>query len=113
MSREETISQAAKTFLKAASYIRQYGWQKTGMSVHGQPRCSMGALESANPKARWDRKLSSLMYNSLYQELNGMTLTQFNYRYNNGEKVAQLYDRVAASLLEQLQPEPLLSSSWK
>jgi hypothetical protein len=58
----------------------------------------MGALASAHPKTQWDNGLSRLMYQRLYKELNGISLTQFNYQYNNGEKVAQLYERVAASL---------------
>jgi len=33
-----------------------------------------------------------------YQKLDGMTLTQFNYKFNNGSKVAHLYEEVAASL---------------
>ncbi len=31
------------------------------------------------------------MYQKLYDELNSIGLTEFNYRYNNGEKVAQFW----------------------
>jgi hypothetical protein len=91
---------AVDIFLKAAAYIREYGWQRSGMSTDGQPRCSMGALESAYPKENWDEKLSRMMYRTLYDELNGLSLTQFNYKYNDGEKVAKLYERTAAKLQE-------------
>lgn len=91
-------AQAANIFLKAAAYIRRYGWQKEGMGQHGQPRCSMGALASAYPQQRWDKYLASLMYQTLYEELDGLSLTQYNYKFKNGEKVAQLYERVAEKL---------------
>jgi hypothetical protein len=100
MNERELKRQAAQIFLKAAEYIRQHGWQVSGMSVHGQPRCSMGALESAHPKLRWEKDLSSLMYDTLYKELNGISLTQFNYKYKSGEKVAELFERTAASLAQ-------------
>ena len=99
MTAYETRRQAAKLFLNAASYIQKYGWQKKGMGVHGQPRCSMGALASANAQSRWGKNLASLMYKALYEELDGMTLTQFNYKFNDGNKVAHLYKQVARSLL--------------
>lgn len=99
MSKQEEIKvQAAKIFVKAADYIRKYGWQKTGMSAHGQPRCSMGALASAHPRHRWSKSLSNIMYQTLYEELGGLSLTQFNYKFESGEKVAQLYERVAKKL---------------
>lgn len=91
-------SQAAEVFLRAAAYVRKYGWQRSGMGLHGQPRCSMGALASAHRERVWDRDLSALMYNELREELNGISLTQFNYRHNDGEKVAELYERTAAKL---------------
>lgn len=99
MSEDKIKSQAASIFLKAAVYIRQYGWQKEGMSEHGRPRCSMGALASAYRQVEWDRQLSGLMYETLYDELDGVSLTQYNSRCNDGEKVAQLYEHVAAKLL--------------
>jgi hypothetical protein len=89
--------QAATIFIKAAQYIREYGWQVEGMSIDGQPRCSMGALASARP-GRWDEDLAELMYSTLYDELNGISLTQFNHKYKSGEKVARLYERVATKL---------------
>ena len=99
---DSTIYLAATIYLRAASYIRTYGWQVTGMGVHGGPRCSMGAVSSAYPKKKWDRDLSQIMYSSLYDELDGMTLTAFNYKYRDGEKVAKLYERVARNLLQTL-----------
>lgn len=68
------------------------------MSAHGKPRCSMGALASAHPAQKWDEGLSNLMYDSLYKELDGMSLTDFNYKFKSGEKVARLYERVARRL---------------
>jgi hypothetical protein len=99
MNERELNHTAAQIFLNAAKYIRMYGWQLSGMAKHGQPRCSMGALESAYPKARWEKDLASFMYRTLCKELNGMSLTQFNYKYKNGEKVAQLYEKVANLLI--------------
>jgi len=101
MKRIETRNEATEIFLNAARYIRQYGWQEKGMSVDGQPRCSMGALASAHPKSKWNKKLASLMYQALYEELNGKTLTQFNYKFKDGNKVANLYEQVARSLTRQ------------
>ena len=92
-------SQGAAIFRRAAAYIRSHGWQKEGMGHDGQTRCSMGALASAYPKKRWDKDLARAMYQSLYDELNGQTLTQFNYKYHDGEKVAQLFERVANKLV--------------
>jgi len=89
--------QAAGIFLKAAAYIRTYGWQRSGMGLYGQPRCSMGALASAHIERKWDGELSDLMYKELREELHGISLTQFNYRHD-GEQVARLFERVARRL---------------
>jgi len=89
---------AANIFLKAAGYIRKYGWQKSGMSVHGKPRCSMGALASAYQKEKWDDDLAYLMYKSLYDELDGISLTQFNEQVRSVLEVALLFERVASKL---------------
>jgi hypothetical protein len=40
----EVETHAARIFLKAADYIRKYGWQKEGMGEYWAPRCSMGAF---------------------------------------------------------------------
>ena len=98
MSNQGLRVQAAGILLKAADYIRQYGWQVEGMGQHGRPRCSMGALASASPVKNWDQRLSDMMYRTLYQELNGLTLTQFNHKYNDGEQVARLFERTALKL---------------
>lgn len=90
--------QAASIFIKAANYIRQHGWQVSGMGQDGLPRCSMGALESAYPEPVWDQKLSQTMYDALYKQLNGLSLTEFNYKYRNGDKVARLFEQTASSL---------------
>lgn len=94
----EVHSQAADIFEKAATYIREYGWQVTGMGRHGMPRCSMGALASAHPDVIWDKELSVLMHQKLNAELNGLCLTEFNYQFNDGEKVARLFEQVASYL---------------
>jgi hypothetical protein len=99
MGETGTRVQAAKIFLKAASYIRTYGWQKTGMGIYGQPRCSMGALASAQ-SGTWDKDVSALMYRELRGELRGVSLTQFNY-HHDGEQVARLFEKVAAKLQKQ------------
>ena len=104
MIEENLKSQAADIFIRAAAYIRQYGWQLEGMGDHGRPRCSMGALASANPAIEWDKRLARLMYHALYRELNGLSLTQFNSRYRNGEKVARLFERAAGQLNNKSQP---------
>lgn len=97
--KREVESQAAGIFLKAADYIRRYGWQKEGMGEDGAPRCSMGALESAGPpRSEWNEDLATLMYSALYAELNGLSLTQFNSQFSDGEKVAQLYEATARKL---------------
>ncbi len=98
-------SQAADIFLNAAAYIRTYGWQKTGMGLYGSPRCSMGALASAHQQQKWNQNLAALMYSELREELNGLSLTQFNYRCNDGEKVARLFERVAIRL-QKKQSQP-------
>lgn len=100
MSERELKKQAAEIFISAAGYIRNYGWQVSGMSKHGKPRCSMGALQSSYKKSRWEDELSALMYNTLYKELNGLSLTQFNYKHQSGEKVARLYEQAALSLVK-------------
>jgi hypothetical protein len=97
----ETITtkiEAAKTFWAAAEYIREYGWQVTGMSKHGNPRCSMGALASARGEDVWESNLASLMYAKLYDELGGISLTEFNYLHNDGEYVARLFELVSKKL---------------
>lgn len=99
LKRNNIRIKVAKIFLAAAKYIRQYGWQVSGMGTHGGPRCSMGALASANPEPRWDKELAVLMYRILYQKLKGESLTQFNKRVKNGESVAVLFEQVACSLL--------------
>lgn len=98
MKNNQVRTQAAGIFVKAAAYIRQYGWQEEGMGEDGQPRCSMGALDSAQPRGEWDPSTAELMYRSLSDELNGLSLTQYNHKVKSGEKVAQLYERVAARL---------------
>ena len=95
---ERVILQAASIFEEAAAYIRRYGWQVTGMSRHGQPRCSMGALASAHFEETWDKNLAKFMYKELYKELHGISLTHFNYKFRDGEKVAQLYEKIALKL---------------
>jgi hypothetical protein len=100
MNERESRLQAASIFRRAAAYIRRYGWQERGMSRHGQPRCSMGALESAQP-GKWDPGVSELMYSTLTEELRGLSLTQFNHRKRSGEAVARLYERAATSLTGQ------------
>ncbi len=89
-------TRAADILLRAAAYIRQYGWQKTGMGLYGQPRCSMGALASAQG-GKWDQDVSSLMYSELREELDGISLTQFNYSHD-GEQVARLFEDIAFRL---------------
>lgn len=68
------------------------------MGEHGRPRCSMGALDSAFPELEWDKNLANLMYETLYEELDGRSLTQYNHEVETGEEVARLYDRVARRL---------------
>ncbi len=102
MAETKAQTQAARIFLRAAEYIRNYGWQKEGMGEHGQPRCSVGALASSHKYQRWDKSLASSMYGSLCEELNGMSLTQYNTKFNNGEMVACLYERVAEKLRHQI-----------
>jgi hypothetical protein len=99
MIESKVNQQASGIFQEAAAYIRKFGWQKEGMGAHGLPRCSMGALDSAYPKVEWNKTLAGLMYESLYKELNGLSLTQFNSKFQSGEKVARLYEQVALKLL--------------
>jgi predicted flavoprotein YhiN len=105
MTQRKIETQAAGIFLRAAAYIRTYGWQKEGMSVHGKPRCSMGALASAYRQQKWDNSLAEFMYKALYEELAGISLTQFNYKFESGEKVAQLYERTARKLRQIETPQ--------
>lgn len=98
MNERSTRVKAAEIFMNASSYIRKHGWQVEGMSEDGKPRCSMGALASAYPKAKWEDDLSSLMYKTLYKELNGISLTEFNHRANNGLVVAKLFEQTAQDL---------------
>jgi hypothetical protein len=86
---------AAEIFLNAALYIRNYGWQETGMSSHGKPRCSMGALASAHQTEEWDPEIADLMYKTLYDQLDGINLTEFNARAQSGEDVATLFEQTA------------------
>lgn len=58
----------------------------------------MGALASAHQEIAWNEDLAYIMYDSLYEELNGISLTTFNARSNSGEKVAHLYEKVASRL---------------
>lgn len=95
---KNTPTQAAQIFLKAASYIKQYGWKRTGMGTHGKPRCSMGALASAYPKFQWDKDLAIFMYSVLQKELGGISLTEFNAQSQNGTEVALLFEKLAKNL---------------
>jgi hypothetical protein len=113
MSDYRTQKLAANIFIKAACYIRDHGWQIEGMSIDGQPRCSMGALDSAHTKSGWNQKPSQLMYSSLYKELQGTSLTQFNHTHKDGEKVAQLYERVASKLHSKVQISSSMSFEQK
>ncbi len=99
MEEDRIEVQAAKLFLKAAAYIRKYGWQEEGMGEEGFPRCSMGALASACPDEEWGKDLSGLVYNALYEELNGLSLTQYNHKFQDGERVVQLYKRAAERVI--------------
>lgn len=67
------------------------------MGIYGQPRCSMGALASVYPDSS-EEKLPQLMYDKLYEELDGLSLTQYNHKFQSGEMVARLYERVARKL---------------
>ncbi|HUB94213.1 MAG TPA: hypothetical protein VMB52_06955 [Verrucomicrobiae bacterium] len=98
MVEEPTRVKAATIFRKAAAYIRKYGWQVEGMSEDGKPRSSMGALASAYPKKTWEKDLSSLMYDSLNSELQGISLTEFDHKVPNGTAVAKLFERTAVHL---------------
>jgi hypothetical protein len=102
MSEQGLRKQAARIFLRAADYIRQYGWQEEGMGEYGRPRCSVGALDSAKPRGEWDPKVSELAYKTLNQELKGLSLTQYNHKVHDGEKVARLFERTARKLNKQV-----------
>lgn len=97
MIAEDLYAKAAQIFLNAAEYIRQYGWQEKGMGKYGEPRCSMGALASVYPKEK-DSALPELMYKTLYKELNGITLTEYNHKFQDGKAVAKLFEKTALSL---------------
>lgn len=99
MSRAKLKAKAADIFLNAAQYIKKYGWQVSGMGEYAQPRCSMGALASAYPKKRWEPELAKLMYSQLYEQLNGISLTEFNYKYQDPSKVIALFTKTAKSLM--------------
>jgi hypothetical protein len=92
-------TQATQIFLDAAEYIRSCGWQVEGMGFDGGPRCSMGALESASSGIKMSASLSTVMYTNLYNELDGINLTNFNHLHNDGEKVSELFEAVADKLL--------------
>lgn len=98
MTREGLKQEAAGILQRAAAYIRRYGWQEEGMGDYGAPRCSMGAIDSACPRGRWNDQVAELLYESLYCELDGLSLTQYNHKFQDGEKIAQLYERVATAL---------------
>lgn len=98
MNEQKISLEAATIFLKAARYIETYGWQVEGMSCHGKPRCSMGALESATAAKRLDPRLATLMYDTLYDELGGISLTEFNHLHGDGDKVVELFQSVADHL---------------
>lgn len=102
MKNQQIKAEAARIFQRAAAYIRKYGWQEEGMGAEGQPRCSMGALASAHSKQEWNSQLSKTMYETLYSELAGLSLTQYNHKFRNGEKVARLYEQVAERLTHDL-----------
>lgn len=98
MVEDSTRVKAATIFRRAAAYIRQYGWQKEGLSEDGKPRSSMGALASAYPKDTWEKDLSSLMYDSLNSELHGISLTEYDHKVRNGLAIAKLFERTASSI---------------
>lgn len=99
-AKQSSAEKAARIFLNAAQYIRKYGWQEKGMGYHGKPRCSMGALASAHPDFIWNADISSLMHQTLYDRLGGITLTEFNARATGGEDVAVLFEETARFLKE-------------
>jgi hypothetical protein len=98
MKRTTVQTQAARIFERAAAYIRMYGWQEEGMGEYGQPRCSMGALDSAKARGEWQPEVSKLAYRALNEELHGLSLTQYNHKFQDGEKVARLFERTAHHL---------------
>jgi hypothetical protein len=102
MKDNERRARAAIIFLDAASYIRQYGWQKEGMGDDSKPKYSEGALASSYSVQKWDYELSNLMFSELYKRLNNMTISNLNTYYNDRELVALLYEQVADSLAEKL-----------
>lgn len=90
--------QAADIFLKTAAYIRKYGWQEKGMSEDKKPRCSMGALSSACQGRVLGPRVASLLYETLYEKLGGINLTQYNAQVKSGEEVAVLFEQTAKLL---------------
>jgi|SRR5579862_2057579 len=97
MKRQDVHTQATQVFLDAANYIRKYGWQEKGMGQFGKRRCSMGAIASVYPK-KANPALPALMYETLYKELNGLNLTQYNHKFKNGDAVINLFERTALTL---------------
>ncbi len=100
MKKVNSYEKASSIFLKAADYVRTYGWQVEGMAEHGQPRCSMGALASANPDPVWDKELSSVMYKTLYETLGDVSFSEFNRRVKTNEDVINLFEKMAKSVLK-------------
>lgn len=97
-SRSDIYKQGAEIFFNAASYIEEYGWQISGMSEYGRPRCSMGALASAHREAVWDKDLSELMYDELSRALNGVPLSVFNEHARDSHDVVLLFRKVGRTL---------------
>ena len=95
MYSEEICKKAASIYLKAADYVRTYGWQVKGMGKHGEPRCSMGALESAYPKAVWEKELSNVMYENLYETLGDISFSEFNLTVKSNNDVIKLFEKMA------------------
>lgn len=98
MNEREARYEAARMFKQAAKYIRLFGWQEKGMGVYGEPRCSMGALNSVRA-GKWDTVISNIMFKQLNFELKGTSLTQYNHKVQNGESVARLFEKVASRIL--------------
>jgi len=92
---------ASSIFLKAVGYVRTYGWQVVGMAEHGQPRCSMGALASAHPEPVWDKALSSVMYETLYETLVELSFSEFNRKVKNNQDVIDLFEKMAGLVLKK------------
>ena len=97
----EARFEAARLFKLAAKYIRLFGWQEKGMGIYGQPRCSMGTLNSAQV-GKWNTDVSKIMFSQLNNELNGMSLTQYNHKVQNGESVARLFEKTGSTILTSI-----------